>query len=61
MPRNRSSIVSAEAFGTVSGIRREEDGTFLLTFLDGGGGKYHIRITEQVARDICDELNESLA
>ncbi len=61
MPRNRSSIVSAETFEAVSGIRREEDGTFLLTFLDGVGGKYYIRITEQVARDICDELNETLA
>lgn len=53
-------ITTTEAFEAISSIRRDADGTFVLTFLDGIGTKYLIRVTDQVARDICDELNDAL-
>ncbi len=59
MPASKT-IVTTEAFEALSSIRRDADGSFLLTFLDSADVRYLIRVSEQVARDICDELNDSL-
>ena len=59
MPASKT-VATTGAFETVSSIRREADGTFLLTFLDSVGERYVLRVSEQVARDVCDELNDSL-
>lgn len=54
------ALVFSEIFEAVANIRRDADGTYLITLIDGAGSKHAIRLAEQAARDLCDELNDSL-
>jgi len=53
-------FASSETLEAIANIRRERDGTFLITFIDGTGARLTARLAAQAARDLCDELNDSL-
>ncbi len=42
----------------LSSVVQERGGTIALGFIDGSGRKIRLRLHPQVARDLCDELNE---